>query len=88
MSRINKYELKIYGQYGEREYFFPQLFGTPGSSENWIYGENEIIAFTIELCSHRPEFNINRLMDALWNHVGVNLYVCERSWTVEDDKKD
>ncbi len=88
MSRINKYELKIYGQYGEREYFLPQLFGTPGSSENWLYGEHEIIAFTIELCSHRPEFNVNRLLDALWNHIGVNLYVCERSWTIEDDKKD
>jgi carboxypeptidase T len=88
MSRINKYELKIYGQYGEREYLIPQLFGTPGSSENWLYGEHEIIAYTIELCSHRPEFNVNRLLDALYNHVGVNLYVCERSWTIEDDKKD
>ena len=88
MSRINKYELKIYGQYGEREYLFPQLFGTPGSSENWLYGEHEIISFTIELCRNRPENYVPRLLDALWNHVGVNLYVCERSWTVEDEKKD
>jgi len=88
MSRINKYELKIYGQFGEREYLIPQLCGTPGSSENWLYGEHEIIAYTIELCSHRPEFNTNKLLDALWNHVGVNLYVCERSWTVEDEKEE
>lgn len=86
MSRINGYELKIYGQYGEREYLFPQFCGTPGSSENWLYGEHEIIAYTIELCSHRPEFNTNRLLQALWNHVGVNLYVCERSWTIEEEK--
>ena len=88
MSRINKYELRIYGQYGEREYLFPQLFGTPGSSENWLYGEHDILAFTIELCRNRPERYIPRLLEALWNHVGVNLYVCERSWTIEEEKKN
>ena len=87
MSRINRYELKIYGQYGEREYLIPRYCGTPGSSENWLYGEHQIIAYTVELCSHRPEFNINRLMDALWKHVGVNLYICERSWTIEEEKR-
>jgi hypothetical protein len=88
ISRINKYELKIYGQYGSREYLIPQLFGTPGSSENWLYGEHEIIAYTIELCSQRPEYHKQTLLDALWNHVGVNLYVCERSWNIEQEKKE
>ena len=87
MAEINGYELKIYGQYGSREYLIPQFQGTPGSSENWLYGEHEIIAYTIELCSHRPEFNLNRLLDALWKHVGVNLHVAEKSLTIEEDKK-
>jgi hypothetical protein len=27
------------------------------------------------------------VFDACWKHVGVNLYVCERSWTIEEEKK-
>jgi carboxypeptidase T len=86
MSNINKYELKIYGQYGEREYIIPRFFGTPGSSENWLYGELGIIAYTIELCRRRPERNPDRVLDACWKATGVNLYICERALTVEDEK--
>jgi carboxypeptidase T len=88
MSRINKYELRIYGLYGTREYIIPRYCGVPGSSENWLYGERGIIAYTIELCRTRPEKNPDRVLDACWKHVGVNLYVCERSWTVEEEKKE
>jgi len=88
MSNINKYELKIYGQYGERDYLIPRFQGTPGSSENWLYGEHEIIAFTMELCKRRPERDESKVLDACWKHVGVNLYVCERAQTVEDEKID
>ena len=87
MSRINKYELKIYGQYGEREYLIPRYQGTPGSSENWLYGEHEIIAFTMELCKRRPERIPAFVLDACWKHVGVNLYVCERAQTIEQEKQ-
>jgi carboxypeptidase T len=87
MAGINKYELKIYGQYGEREYLIPRFCGTPGSSENWLYGEHEIIAYTIELCQRRPELNTDRVLDACWKHVGVNLFVSERSWTIEAEKE-
>jgi len=88
MSRINKYDLRIYGQYGDREYLIPQYQGTPGSSENWLYGEHDILAFTMELCRHRPERNPDRVFDACWKHVGVNFYVCERAQTIEDEKQD
>ena len=86
MSRINKYELKIYGQYGTREYLIPRYFGTIGSSENWLYGRRRIIAYTVELCPHRAPTNPNIVHSACYRHVGVNLYVCERSWTVEEEK--
>jgi len=86
MSKINKYDLKIYGQYGEREYLIPRYQGTPGSSENWLYGEHDILAFTMELCKHRPERYEPYVLDACWKHVGVNLYVCERAQTVEEEK--
>jgi carboxypeptidase T len=88
MSKINKYDLKIYGQYGEREYIIPRFQGTPGSSENWLYGEHGILSFTMELCKRRPEQYSPRVLDACWKHVGVNLYVCERAQTVEEEKKE
>jgi hypothetical protein len=88
MSRINKYELRIYGQFGTREYLIPRFCGTPGSSENWLYGEHGIISYTIELCNHRPEMDPRKVLDACWKHVGVNLYVCERSWTIEEEKRE
>ena len=88
ISKINGYELKIYGQYGDREYVIPQYCGTPGSSENWLYGEHGIIAYTIELCSRRTEYNTDRVIDACWKHVGVDLLVCEKSWTIEEEKKN
>ncbi|MCK4415596.1 MAG: hypothetical protein KAU84_00440, partial [Thermoplasmatales archaeon] len=87
ISKINKYELRIYGQYGTREYLIPRFCGTPGSSENWLYGKNRIIAYTVELCERRPEMNPEKVFDACWKHVGVNLYVCEKSLTVEEEKK-
>jgi len=88
MSRINQYELRIYGQFGTKEYLIPRFCGTPGSSENWLYGEHGIIAYTIELCDHRPERDPRKVLDACWKHVGVNLYVCERSWTIDEEKKE
>lgn len=88
MSKINKYELKIYGQYGEREYLVPRFQGTPGSSENWLYGEHEIIAFTMELCARRTEWYEPRVIDTCVKHVGVNLYVCERAQSIDDEKKE
>ena len=86
MSRINKYELKIYGQYGTQEYLIPRFCGTIGSSENWLYARRNIIAYTMELCPHRAPSNPSIVYSACYRHVGVNLYVCERSWTVEEEK--
>jgi len=86
MSRINKYELKIYGQYGTQEYIIPRYCGTIGSSENWLYGRQRIIAYTVELCPYRAPNNPTIVYSACYRHVGVNLYICERSWTVEEEK--
>ena len=88
MSAINKYDLRIYGQYGDREYLIPRYQGTPGSSENWLYGEHGILAFTMELCKRRPEQYEPFVMDACLKHVGVNLYVCERAQTIEDERQN
>ncbi|MFO7677409.1 MAG: M14 family zinc carboxypeptidase [Thermoplasmatota archaeon] len=86
MSRINEYELRIYGQYGEREYVIPRFQGTVGTSENWLYARRNILAYTIELCPYRSPSNPAIVYDACYRHLGVNLYVAERSWTIEEEK--
>lgn len=88
MSKLNKYELRIFGQKGTREYLIPQFCGTPGSSENWLYGEHEILSYTVELCKRRAERITSLVLDACWKHVGVNLYICERSINIEQEKND
>jgi len=86
MSKINGYELRIYGQYGEREYLIPRLTGTVGCSENWLYGMHGIISYTVELCSRRTEYLKTRVMETCLEHTGVNLYICERAQTVESER--
>lgn len=86
MSRINGYELRIYGQFGTREYLIPRLTGTVGCSENWLYGMHGILAYTVELCSRRTEFNISRVQKTCMDHIGVNMYICERAKTVDIER--
>lgn len=78
MSSINKYRLYTGG-----DYLIPRLGGTLGSSENWLYREHGIISFTMELCrTYAPE-DSQEVLEASYSHIGVNLYVSERSWTIE-----
>jgi carboxypeptidase T len=81
MSKINKYHL-ITG----RQYIIPRYGGTLGTSENWLYGKRGILSYTMELCSTRVPTDPEIVYKVCLTHVGVNLYVCERSWTVESEK--
>jgi carboxypeptidase T len=81
MSRINNYYL-----YTGRNYIFPRYGGTLGSSENWLYREQGIISFTMELCREYAPSNPDDIISACYDHVGVNLYICERSGSIEDEK--
>jgi len=74
MSKINKYHLMI-----DRKYVIPKYVGTLGTSENWLYGERGIIAFTMELCKTRAPRDPSVVSDVCLKHVGVNLYICERA---------
>lgn len=85
MSKINKYNLLVHG-WRNKSYIIPRLGGTLGTSENWLYAEHEIIAFTMELCNTRAPTDPEIVHDCLLKHIDVNLYVCERSWTIEDEK--
>jgi len=81
MSKINKYRLLPDG-WNNKTSIIPKLGGTLGTSENWLYGQHEIIAFTMELCKTRAPAEPEVVYDYLIKHVGVNLYVCERSKTI------
>jgi len=78
ISRIDKYRL-IPGS----DYLIPRLGGNLGTSENWLYGEHGIIAFTMELCKRRAPTNPAIVLDTCIKHVGVNLYVCERAPSID-----
>jgi len=86
MTRINKYALLING-FRNKSYIIPRLGGNLGTSENWLYGLHGIIAYTVELCKTRAPKDPKIVFDYLHKHVGVNLYVCERSWTIEEEKE-
>jgi len=81
MSEINNYRLITGGQY-----IIPRYGGTLGSSENWLYRERGILSFTMELCKEFAPTDPAVVYDVCLTHVGVNLYVCERSQTVESEK--
>jgi carboxypeptidase T len=81
ISRINKYDL-----YLGKQYLIPRFGGTLGTSENWLYGTQGILSYTVELCRERAPSNPSVVFHVCLTHVGVNLYVCERSRTVEEEK--
>jgi len=82
MSQINKYELLTHGWSG-RSYIIPRFAGSIGTSENWLYGTQGIIAFTMELCRSRVPTDPVEVHDYCMKHVGVNLYVAERAASIE-----
>jgi carboxypeptidase T len=81
ISKINHYRLITGGRY-----LIPRYRGTLGTSENWLYGEKEILSFTIELCQEFAPSNPDIIYRVSLEHAGVNLYVCESSWSIEREK--
>jgi len=81
MASISKYDLNR-----GKGTIFPWPGGTIGTSENWLYGEQNILSFTIELCKTRAPTNPTVVYDYCITHVGVNLYVCERASSIHIEK--
>lgn len=82
ISNINHYYLFI----GE-QHLIPRYGGTLGTSENWLYREHGIIAYTIELGTQRAPTNPDTVENLCLTHVKVNLYICQRAQTIESDKR-
>ena len=83
MSKINKYRI-----YKGGDYVIPRYGGTLGTSEDWLYGKRAIISYTMELSREYAPKAPTTVFDARWKHVGVNMYVCERSATIDEEIKN
>jgi len=81
MSSIDGYYI-----YNGRTTILPWPGGTIGTSENWFYGEQGILSFTMELCKSKAPTNPAVVYDCCLKHVGVNLYVCEQAPSVKQIK--
>jgi len=81
ISSMNHYYLYV----GE-QHLIPRYGGTLGSSENWLYREHRIIAYTIELCTERAPTNPTTMQNLFMTQLEVNLYVCHRAQTIEFEK--
>ena len=82
MASISKYDF-----YKGKGTLLPWPGGTIGTSENWLYGERNILSFTIELCRTRAPTNPSVVYEYCLAHIGVNLYVCERAPDIQVEKK-
>jgi hypothetical protein len=74
ISDINDYYL-----YRGQSHIIPRPGGTLGTSENWLYGEQGVLSFVIELCKERVPTNPSVVYRYCITHVGINLYVCEKA---------
>lgn len=82
MSKIDHYQLLTHG-WANKTYIFPRFAGTIGTSENWLYGTQGILAYTMELCKTRAPTDPEKVYNYCYSHVGVNLYVSERAMTMD-----
>jgi len=82
ISLIDGYDLRTHG-WGNKDYLIPRFGGTIGTSENWLYGSQGILSFTMELCKTRAPTDPAVVFDYCMKHVTVNLYVAVRSADIE-----
>lgn len=64
----------------------PRLGGTLGTSENFLYGEHNIIAYTVELSRSYAPSNAKTVNKICLSHIGVHLYLCEQVQKIDNNK--
>ena len=66
---------------------FPKPGGTLGTSENFLYGEHKIIAYTVESYRQKAPTNPTSVYNTCFKNVGVHLYLCEKAQTIDNEKQ-
>ena len=64
--------------------FIPKLGGTLGTSENFLYGEHNILAYTVESARIKSPTNEEYVYNLCYKNVGVHLYLCEKAQIVDN----
>lgn len=81
MSKINHYELDT-----GHNYKIPRYGGTLGTSENFLYRDCGVYAFTMELCPTRAPTDPVFMHQLCLNQTAVQLYLCQRALTLPPAK--
>jgi hypothetical protein len=63
----------------------PRLGGTLGTSENYLYGEHNILAYTVESNRWKAPVDADEVFKTCYKNVGVHLYLCEKVQTVNNN---
>ena len=66
---------------------FPKPGGTLGTSENFLYGEHKILAYTVESARQKAPTNPTLVYNKCFKNVGVHLYLCEKAQTIDNKKQ-
>jgi carboxypeptidase T len=82
ISSINHYYLFV-----KEDRLIPLYGGTLGSSEDWLYREKGIIAFTIEAGAQQRPTSPQVMYNLCMTQTTVQLYLCQRAQTIESEKK-
>jgi hypothetical protein len=64
---------------------FPLPGGNLGTSENYLYGEHNILAYTVESHRQKSPTNPYSVNNTCFKNVGVHLYLCEKAQTVDNE---
>jgi hypothetical protein len=79
-------EISGYPLWTGKNSLIPRLGGTLGTSENFLYGEHKILAYTVESYRHKAPKNPENVNYTCFKNVGVHLYLCEKAQTIDNNK--
>lgn len=79
-------EISGYPLYTGSDSPIPSLGGTLGTSENFLYGEHKVIAYTVESARSKAPTNPTSVYNYCYKNVGVHLYLSEKAQTVDNEK--
>lgn len=64
----------------------PKFGGTLGTSENYLYGIHNILAYTVESARQKAPTYSNTVLNICNKNVDVHLYLCEKAQTIDNTK--
>jgi hypothetical protein len=64
----------------------PRLGGNLGTSENYLYGEHTILAYTVESARQKAPSSPTSVYNYCYKNVGVHLYLCEKAQEIDNSE--